>query len=155
MFLKVKWKTLIFCIAVPIFIGVSASIISRENMFMFDMIIKPNFSPPGWLFPVVWTILYILMGIASYLILTSYKNINSAIKFYILQLAFNFFWTIWFFNFQLYWFSFLWLIFLWIFIFITILKFYQISKIAAYIMLPYLIWVTFAGYLNLSIAILN
>ena len=153
--MKIKWKTLIFCIALPIFVGVLASLISRDSMAMFDMIINSKISPPGWIFPIVWTILYILMGFSSYLVLTSQKNINSAIKFYLLQLIFNFFWTIWFFNFQLYWFSFLWLIFLWILIFITILKFYQISKLAAYLMLPYLIWVTFAGYLNLSIAILN
>lgn len=153
--MKIKWKTLIFCIALPIFVGVLASLISRDSMAMFDMIINPKLSPPGWIFPIVWTILYILMGFSSYLVLTSQKNINSAIKFYLLQLIFNFFWTIWFFNFQLYWFSFLWILVLWILILITILKFYQISEIAAYLMLPYLIWVNFAGYLNLSIAILN
>lgn len=153
--MKIKWKTLIFCIALPIFVGVLASLISRDSMAMFDMIINPKLSPPSWIFPIVWTILYILMGFSSYLVLTSQKNINSAIKFYLLQLIFNFFWTIWFFNFQLYWFSFLWILVLWGLILITILKFYQISKIAAYLMLPYLIWVTFAGYLNLSIAILN
>ena len=155
--MKIKWKTLFFSIALPIFIGILASLISRESMAMFDMIIKPKLSPPGWLFPVVWTILYILMGISSYLVFTSlsYENINSAIKFYGIQLIFNFFWTIWFFNFQLYWFSFFWLLILWGGILITIFKFYKISKPAAYLMLPYLIWVTFAGYLNFSIAILN
>lgn len=153
--MKIKWKTLIFCIALPLFVGVLASLISRENMATFDMVIKPKLSPPALLFPAVWTILYVLMGVSSYIVLTSHENINSAIKFYILQLIFNFFWTIWFFNFQLYWFSFFWLVVLWGLILITIFKFYQISKTAAYLMLPYLIWVTFAGYLNLSIAILN
>ena len=119
--MKIKWKTLIFCIALPIFVGALASLTSRDSMTMFDIINKPKLSPPGWLFPIVWTILYILMGISSYLVLTSHGNENSAIKFYLLQLIFNFFWTIWFFNFQLFWFAFLWLIALWILILITIL----------------------------------
>lgn len=153
--MRIKWKTLIFCIALPIFVGVVASLISRENMLTFDMVIKPKLSPPSWLFPIVWTILYTLMGISSYLVLISRENLNSAIKFYLLQLTFNFFWSILFFNFHLYWFSFFWLLILWILILITVFKFYQVSKISAYLMLPYLIWVTFAGYLNLYIAIFN
>lgn len=146
------------CIAVPLLVGGLAGLISKNSMREFALLNKPPLSPPGWLFPVVWTILYILMGIASYLILTSgapQASIGKALKLYGLQLLFNFFWTIWFFNLQLYFFAFLWLIVLWLLIFATIVFFSRISKPAAYLMIPYLLWVTFAGYLNLGIALLN
>ena len=98
------------------------------------------------------------MGIASYLILTSgapQEKIGKAIRLYGWQLLFNFFWPFWFFRLQLYFFAFFWLIALWGLLLSTILSFFRISKAAAYWMLPYLLWVTFAGYLNLGIALLN
>lgn len=156
--MKINWKTLIICIFIPLFIGGVAGFISKDSMAIFENLTKPPLSPPGWLFPVVWTILYILMGIASYLIVTSSadkKEINRAIKFYVLQLFFNFLWTYLFFNLQLYTISFIWLLALWILIFITIVSFYRISKTAAYLLIPYLLWVSYAGYLNLGIAVLN
>lgn len=156
--MKVKWKTLILCIAIPLLAGGLAGFISKDSIGMFEILNKPPLSPPGWLFPVAWTILYTLMGIASYLILTSgapQKEIETALKIYDLQLFFNFLWTFWFFNLQLYTFSFVWLLALWFLILATIVLFSRISKPAAYLMLPYLLWVTFAGYLNLGIAILN
>jgi benzodiazapine receptor len=156
--LKIKWKTLLVCIAIPLLVGGLAGFISKNSMSSFALLNQPWLSPPGWLFPVVWTILYILMGIASFLILTSnapQESIDSAIKLYGLQLLFNFFWTIWFFNLHLYFFSFIWLIALWLLIIATTLSFSRISKLATYLMVPYLLWVTFAAYLNLSIALLN
>lgn len=127
-------------------------------MIAFDELNKPYLSPPGWLFPIVWTILYILMGLASYIIITSSSDGNktkTALKIYGLQLLFNFFWPTLFFNLNLYFFSFLWLIILWLLILITIVLFYKISKTAAYLMVPYLLWVTFASHLNFSVALLN
>ncbi len=156
--MKIKWKTLIICIAVPLIIGGLAGFISKDTMSTFEALIKPPLTPPGWVFPIAWTILYTLMGIASYLILTSGasdKAESKAIKLYGLQLLFNFLWTFWFFNLQMYWFAFIWLIILWFLILLTILAFARISKPAAYLMIPYLLWVTFAGYLNLGIALLN
>lgn len=157
--MKIKWKLLFLCILIPLIIGVFSGIISGNSIEQFSKMNKPSLSPPGWLFPIVWTILYVLMGIASYLVLVSNnKNQNvlkKALKTYGIQLIFNFFWSIWFFNLNLYFFSFLWLIILWILISITILLFYKISKLSAYLLLPYILWVTFAGYLNLGIAILN
>ncbi|NLK37664.1 MAG: tryptophan-rich sensory protein [Epulopiscium sp.] len=156
--MKIKWKTLLVCIAIPLLVGGLAGFISKNSMSSFALLNQPWLSPPGWLFPVVWTILYILMGIASFLILTSnapQESIDSAIKLYGLQLLFNFFWTIWFFNLHLYFFSFIWLIALWLLIIATTLSFSRISKLATYLMVPYLLWVTFAAYLNLSIALLN
>lgn len=124
-------------------------------METFEAISKPALAPPGFLFPAVWTILYILMGIASYLVLTSGRPNDTALTVYGIQLAFNFFWPIIFFNLGLYLFAFLWLVLLWLLILITAVLFCQISKPAGYLMLPYLLWVTFAGYLNLSIYLLN
>ena len=154
----IRWKLLLFCVAIPLIVGGISGFISRGSMDAFEALDKPPLSPPGWLFPVVWTILYILMGIASYLVITSgqsQRKVSNALKIYGLQLLFNFFWSIWFFNLQLYYFAFIWLVLLWILIIITILSFYRISKPAAYLMIPYLLWVTFAGYLNLGIAMLN
>lgn len=156
--MKANTKTLIKCVAIPLFTGVISGLISRGSMATFGQLNKPPLSPPGWLFPVVWTILYALMGIASYLVFTSTakpSEITKALKLYILQLVVNFFWSIIFFNFGWYLFSFLWLILLWVLIVLTIRQFYHIEKLAAYLMIPYLIWVTFAGYLNLGIYLLN
>lgn len=156
--MKTKWKTLIICIAIPLILGGIAGFIAKDSIRIFEELDKPPLSPAGWLFPVAWTLLYTLMGIASYLILTSgasQRKINRALKLYGLQLLFNFLWTFWFFNLQLYAFSFIWLVVLWFLILVTIISFSHISKPAAYLMLPYLLWVAFAGYLNLGIAILN
>ena len=156
--MKFNYKLLVLCIAIPLAIGSLSGFLTSESMEMFSSINKPPLSPPAILFPIVWTILYILMGIASYLILTSgqEKNrIKNALTVYSLQLIFNFFWSIWFFNFGWYLFAFAWLIILWILIFNTIVSFYTISKPAAYLLLPYLFWVTFAGYLNFAIYLLN
>jgi benzodiazapine receptor len=156
--LKIKWKALLICIAIPLIVGGIAAFISKDSMSVFETLNKPPLSPPGWLFPVAWTILYTLMGIASYLIVTSgapQESIGKAIKLYGVQLFFNFLWALWFFNLGLYFFAFIWLVILWLLILATMISFAHISKPAMYLMLPYLLWVTFAGYLNLGIALLN
>ncbi len=156
--MKIKWKTLIISVAIPIIIGGLSALVTRNSMQDFEQISKPSFAPPGWLFPIVWTILFTLMGIACYLVITanaSIKEQSSALKCYALQLIFNFFWSIWFFNLKAYWFAFVWLIALLILIIATTVKFWRISKPAGILMLPYIAWVTFAGYLNLGIALMN
>ncbi|MBQ6908207.1 MAG: tryptophan-rich sensory protein [Clostridia bacterium] len=156
--MKIKWKNLIICILIPLAVGALSAFITKDSMSMFEEINKPPLSPSPILFPIVWTILYILMGISSYLVYTSdaakYK-ISSALQTYAIQLAVNFFWSIIFFNMQLYLLAFVWLILLWILIISTIIKFNPISKTAAYLLIPYLLWVTFAGYLNIGIYFLN
>lgn len=127
-------------------------------METFEQLNKPLLSPPGWVFPVVWTILYILMGIASYLVLTSdssAEEIDSALTAYGIQLALNFVWPLLFFRLHMYLVSFLWLVHLWLMVFLTIKLFNGISATAAKLMVPYLLWVTFAGYLNAFIYLLN
>lgn len=153
-----KTKQFLICLAIPLLVGGLSALITRGGMDTFETINKPSLSPPGWLFPVVWTVLFILMGIASYLVLVSGKpqmEINRALLIYGIQLIFNFFWSIFFFNFSLYLFSFIWLVLLWLLILATTVLFYRISKPAGYLMIPYLLWVTFAGYLNFQIYLLN
>ncbi|MBE5767645.1 MAG: tryptophan-rich sensory protein [Clostridiales bacterium] len=156
--MKIDKKLLIVCLVVPLAVGGIAALLTGGGMDTFETLSKPPLSPPGWLFPVVWTILYILMGVASYLVLTSgaaRTDISRAILFYALQLALNFFWPILFFSFSAYLFAFIWLIALWILILIALILFYRISMAAGGLMIPYLLWVTFAGYLNLGIYLLN
>lgn len=156
--MKNKLKTLSICIAIPLIVGGLSTLISMGSMDIFNQLQKPPLAPPGWLFPVVWTILYILMGIASYLVVTAdapAEKIAGALKTYAIQLLVNFLWPIFFFNLKLYLFSFIWLILLWALILSTIIRFSGISKTTALLMVPYLLWVTFAGYLNFAIYLLN
>jgi tryptophan-rich sensory protein len=156
--MKINKRLLFICIAIPLFVGALAALLTRNGMEVFGNLEQPPLSPPAWLFPVVWTILYTLMGISSYLILTSgaeKSQITSAIRIYAFQLVVNFLWPTFFFNFGWYLFSFLWLVLLWVLVLVMILRFKDINKLAAYLNIPYLIWLTFAGYLNLAIWILN
>lgn len=143
------------CIAIPLAVGGLSEMLSQSGMAAYAMMNKPALSPPGWVFPVVWTILYVLMGIASYLVLTSGKPNDAALTVYAIQLFFNFFWSILFFRLGLCVTAFIWLVLLWFLILGTTVLFYRIVKAAGYLMIPYLLWVAFAGYLNLSICLLN
>ena len=156
--MKINIKALVIAIAIPLLVGAFAGFLTADSMAEFMQLNKPPLSPPGILFPIVWTILYTLMGIASYLVYSSnekQEDIYDALSVYALQLFVNFFWSIFFFNLEWYLFSFFWLLLLWGLILYTILLFYRISKPAAYLLIPYLLWVTFAGYLNLGIYLLN
>ena len=154
--MKAEWKKLLICIAIPLAVGLVSGWLTRDSMQTFSEMNQPPLSPPGWLFPIVWTILYILMGIASYLVVRKgAENAEKAIMLYIAQLAFNFCWSLIFFNLEWYLFAFLWLLVLWGLILATIFAFREISRAAALLMIPYLVWVTFAGYLNFGIYLLN
>ena len=152
------YPQLIKAIAVPLLVGILSSLLTMNSMQVFASVNKPPLSPPAILFPIVWTILYTLMGISSYLVMTSdgdKEDIQKAIRIYGFQLVMNFLWPTFFFNFQWYLFSFIWLLFLWFLVLIMILRFSTISKVAAWLNIPYLIWLTFAAYLNLGIFLLN
>lgn len=156
--MKLNKKLLFICIAIPLIVGGVSALLTQNSMEAFERVAQPPLSPPAWLFPVVWTILYTLMGISSYLIVTSDANQqekDEAIRLYAYQLLVNFLWPTFFFNLGWYLFAFLWLVLLWILVFFMIRKFNGINKWAAYINIPYLIWLTFAGYLNLGIWWLN
>lgn len=156
--MKINWRELITAILIPLAVGGVSALLTMGNMSLFDTVIKPPLSPPAWLFPVVWTILFVLMGIASYLVYSSDKpkeQISKALTIYGIQLVVNFFWSIIFFNLEAYLFAFYWLLLLWLLIVITIARFWQINRTAGILLLPYLLWVTFAGYLNYAIYLLN
>ncbi len=154
----IRLKPLLLNLLFPLAVGGLSALISGGGMETFQSLNQPPLSPPGWLFPIVWTILFLLMGIASYLVSTSDAprgQARFAKKIYAAQLIVNFFWPILFFNLQQYLLAFFWLILLWVLILKTLLSFYKISKPAGYLLLPYLLWVTFAGYLNLGVFLLN
>lgn len=149
-------KALIVSILISLGVGALSALLTQNNMEVYRNIVKPELAPPSLVFPVVWTILFILMGISAYLVYVSdspYKN--SSLKIYAAQLVVNFFWSIIFFNQQMYLLAFLWLVLLWVLIILMIVSFSKVNKTAAYLQIPYLLWVTFAGYLNLSIYLLN
>lgn len=155
--MRIDWKKLLVCIAIPLVVGGLSALFTAGNMKLFEEINKPPLSPPGWLFPVVWTILYVLMGIALYLVVmtrTRENKMPAYISFGV-QLFFNFFWSIIFFNAQAYLFAFIWLLLLWVAIVLNIYFFNKINSTSAKLLIPYIVWVTFAGYLNLGVFILN
>ncbi|MCM1245212.1 MAG: tryptophan-rich sensory protein [Roseburia sp.] len=154
--MKIKNKSeLIIAILIPIAVGTLSALFSG-NMSLYSTINKPPVSPPGFIFPIVWSILYILMGISSYLVYESdHSEKRNALKTYALQLFFNFWWSIIFFRFSLYLFAFLWLLVMIVLIAIMIYRFYQINVLSAYLQIPYLLWCLFAAYLNFMIYTLN
>ena len=128
------------------------------SMDDFETVNKPSFSPPGFLFPIVWTILYILMGISSYLVCvnkTDKKFVDRACVIYVLQLIVNVLWTPIFFRFKLYFVAFLWILLLIALVVFMIIKFYKIKPLAGLLQVPYLLWLIFASILNFSIFMLN
>lgn len=152
---EINWKPLLISIAIPLAVGGLSALITKSGMEAFAQVAKPPLTPPDWLFPIAWGILYVLMGIASYLIYKSGQDGLLALSLYGIQLVFNFLWSVFFFNMQWYLFSFAWLIALWVLILLTMKEFFKLSKTAGYLLLPYLLWVSFAGYLNFGVYLLN
>lgn len=153
--MKINFKSLIINILVPVLLGALVGFLSGSSNGYEDMI-QPSFAPPGIVFPIVWTILYTLMGISSYLIYqTNDSSKDKALFIYYLQLAVNLLWSFIFFNFRLYFLAFLWIILLIVLVVMMIMRFLPISKIAGYLQIPYLLWISFAAVLNFSIYLLN
>jgi len=154
--MNVKWKELFVSILISLGVGALSGYLIKDSMSLFQALEKPPLTPPGWIFPVVWTILYVLMGISAYLIyISDSKEKTQALQIYAIQLMLNFIWSLAFFNMQAYLLAFVILVLLWISIVAMIRKFYKINPIAGKLQVPYLLWVTFAGYLNLAIYFLN
>ena len=154
-----KLKPYIISIAIALLIGGLSALLTRNNMNIYAQISTPPFAPPGFLFPIVWAILYVLMGISSAMIFKSEEATSqerlSALFTYGLSLFVNFFWSIIFFNMRSYLLAFAWIVLLWVLIIKTVREYYKINKTAAYLQIPYLLWVTFAAVLNFSIYLLN
>lgn len=157
--MKEKVKSYVYSLIIALGVGGLSALFTSGNMDIYKEIVKPPLSPPSIVFPIVWTILFTLMGISAAMIYNnssaSKLERDSALLTYGVSLVFNFFWSIIFFNLQMYFFAFLWLLALLYFIIKTIIKYYKFDKTAAYLQIPYLIWVTFAGYLNFAIWYLN
>lgn len=152
-----NWKKRLICWAIPLAVGGLAALLSG-GMRSYQVMNQPPLSPPAWVFPVVWTVLYLLMGEASYRVLVSDKNsgeIRKALIAYGVQLVLNFLWPLVFFGGKMYLTAFFILIGLWIAIFITLQRFSKIDETAGDLLIPYLLWVTFAGYLNFGVFLLN
>ncbi len=154
-----KIKPYVISVVISLSVGGISALLTSNNMDLYSEIIKPPLAPPAILFPIVWSILYILMGISAAIVYSNKENqpkqTKNALTVYAVNLFLNFFWSIIFFNMRAFLFAFIWLILLWITILIMIIKFNRISPVSAFLQIPYLIWVSFAGYLTLAIYIVN
>ncbi len=154
--MKIQWKPLLWNLALPLLTGGLSAVVTANSMKQFEQLHQPPLSPPGWLFPIVWTILFLLMGCSAYLVSVANSPYRiTALRIYGIQLAVNFFWPILFFRLEAFLGAFFWLFLLWILIIVMIVLFYKVKHTAAYLQIPYLLWVTFAGYLNIAIYFLN
>ena len=151
-----KFVPYILSVGLALGIGGLSAFLTKDSIPIYSAINRPKLSPPPELFPIVWTVLFVLMGIAAAIIWCSNgREIDSALLFYGAQLVFNFCWTLIFFNFRAYLAAFIWLLILLVLIGITAVKFYRIKKLAGLLLLPYFAWVSFAGYLNFMVWLLN
>ncbi len=152
-------KTFIVAIAIPLGVGLLSAFLTKDNMTIYEDLIVPNAAPPAWLFPLVWSVLYALMGVSSALIynqrITDTAEVRAALTTYAISLVINFAWSIIFFNANAFLLAFLWLVLLFYYIVKTVLEYRKLSPVAAYLQIPYALWVAFAGYLNITIYFLN
>ena len=152
----VNLRLLLTSLALPILVGIAGALVTASGMDAFELLKKPPLVPPAWVFSVVWTVLYILMGVAVYnvRIANSYSK-SEAMQYFYIQLALNFLWVVTFFRFGWLWVSVIVLLALIVAIALTIKHFGDASSTAARLMLPYLLWCLFALYLNIGYAVLN
>lgn len=151
-----RFRTYALSIAIALAVGGLASLLTFRNMRAYENLAQPPLAPPGWVFPIVWTILYVLMGISAARIrLSSSPMRRDALLVYALQLFLNFGWTILYFGFQLRFAAFIWLVVLAGIIVVMIALFAAIDRKAGLLQLPYLLWVLFASYLNLGVVLRN
>ena len=153
--MKISWKKLAVCVAIPLAVGGLAALLTSNAMDAFGQLRQPPLSPPAWLFPVAWTILYALMGLASYFVADSSEQSRDALMLYAVQLAVNFIWPILFFSIAAYLFALVWLVLLVVLVALNVVAFWRVDKRAGWLMVPYLAWVCFATYLNAGIWYLN
>lgn len=153
-----NWKIYLFWIALTEIVGGISALLTRKGMKLYQAtVVTPPLSPPMILFPIVWVILYALMGIAVARTQLQKENVyrEKCLLIYVFQLGLNFCWSIIFFNLQAFGFAFLWLMILWGMIIWLLLTFRKVDRTAGWLILPYLLWVTFAAYLNAGVYLLN
>jgi benzodiazapine receptor len=150
-------KLIIVCI-LCLSVGWIGSLFTDSVSVWYQNLNKPVFNPPGWIFAPVWTVLYIMMGISAYLIWQKgvpKRKVKIALIFFTVQLLLNAIWTPLFFGLNSPFAAFVDIIFLWLAILTTIVLFYKLSRAAAFLLIPYILWVTFAAVLNFSIMVMN
>ena len=151
-----KKRTFIINLIIPLLVGGLSALLTRQQMEIYMHLNKPLLSPPGWLFPIVWTFLYILMGISSYMIYISQDDRReNALIIYAFQLFINFCWPLFFFNLHNYFIPLMILLVLIVTVIYMMILFKQINKTSFYLIIPYIIWLFFALYLNFMIFINN
>lgn len=152
-------KIFVISVLIPLLVGGLSAALTYKKIETYAELNKPALSPPGAMFGIVWSVLFILMGISSAIIYMKRdekpEEAAAALRIYAFQLAINFFWPIIFFNLGAYLFAFIWILLTMVFVALMISAFRKISPLAAYLQLPYLLWLIFAGYLNLMIFIMN
>ena len=152
-------KPYLISVAISLFTGFFASLLTRGYMDIYSQITKPPLAPPSILFPIVWTVLYVLMGIGAAVVYNTRsitpKGSSKALVIYALSLILNFSWSIIFFRLRAFLAAFICLLALLFSVIKTISSYMKVAPIAAYLQIPYALWVAFAGYLNLAIYILN
>ena len=152
----IKLKPLLASLVISLGMGGLSALLTQNAMEQYGGLRQPPLSPPGWLFPAVWFVLFVLMGVAAYLVwMRDGTGRNGALILYGAQLVFNFFWTLIFFNLQNYALAFFWLLALWLLILLTTIQFFKETTAAGWLLVPYLAWVAFAGYLNAGVWLLN
>ena len=152
------WKPYAAWIAGTEAVGALSGWLTRDGTKLYTQtIVQPPLSPPSIVFPIVWMILFVLMGVgaARIYLSRSSKERSTGLLLYGLQLAFNFVWSFLFFQFRLFGFALLWLAILWLLILGMALTFRKVDSLAAGLQIPYLLWVAFAGYLNFGVWMLN
>lgn len=155
---KIPWRTYGFWILLSEAVGALSGWLSRGGTVLYaETIVKPALSPPAIVFPIVWAVLYALMGIgaARVSLYGEGQPRDRAMNLFIAQLIVNFFWSLFFFNAQAFGFALLWLLLLWVLVLLMILAFRKVDPLAAKLQVPYLIWLTFAAYLNFGVWLLN
>lgn len=152
-----KWKYYIGSILLVLAVGTVAGLLTRVGTMSYAELAKPAFSPPAAVFPIVWTILYTLMGIGlARIFLSEAAQVrNQGLNLFWLQLFFNFMWSILFFNYKAYGIAFFWLLVMLALILAMIKKWYKTDPLAAKLQIPYALWVAFAGILNFAVWQLN
>ena len=153
-----QWRSYVIGIVLVEAVGFLSSVLSRSGLEVFwETAIQPSLTPPQWVFPVVWGILYALMGISAVRVWQAppSKERSRGLNLFVAQLVLNFFWSLIFFNAQAYGLAFAWVIVLWILVLAMILQFRKVDMAAAWLQVSYLIWLTLAAYLAYGVWVLN
>ncbi|MBR3762722.1 MAG: tryptophan-rich sensory protein [Lachnospiraceae bacterium] len=154
MFTNIKPKPLFISLLISLGTGAISALLTPNVSEQYQTLYQPPLAPPGWLFPIVWTILFILMGVAAYLVyMSDSPDKDTALRLYLIQLVVNVGWSVIFFRLNAYLLAFTWLLLLFFLVYLTTKEFYKINKTAGYLLIPYLLWIIYAGYINLAIAV--